>query len=67
LRITTISDVLYEPANVFTILSFAVLRVLQFLGKHFLLITVMVEPESNKTFNSLLDLTADVVSTTIIN
>jgi hypothetical protein len=55
-----------ELANVFTILSFAVLRVWQFLGKHFLLIMVMVDPESNKTFNSLLDLTADIVSTTII-
>jgi hypothetical protein len=35
-------------------------------GKHFLLITVMVDPESSKTFNSLFDLTADIVSITII-
>jgi hypothetical protein len=26
----------------------------------------MVEPESNRTFSNLLDLTADIVSTTII-
>jgi hypothetical protein len=42
------------------------LHVWQFLGKHFLLINVMVEPESNRTFSNLLDLTADIVSTTII-
>ena len=57
---------LYEPANVFTILLCDVLHVWQFLGKHFLLIKVMVEPESNRTFSNLLDLTADIVSTTII-
>ena len=57
---------LYEPANVFTILLFDVLHVLQFLGKHFLLIKVVVEPESNKNSNNLLDLIADIVSTTII-
>jgi hypothetical protein len=58
--------VLYEPANVFTILLCDVLHVWQFLGKHFLLINVMVEPESNRSFSNLLDLTADIVSTTII-
>ena len=57
---------LYEPANVFTILLCDVLHVWQFFGKHFLLINVMVEPESNRTFSNLLDLTADIVSTTII-
>jgi hypothetical protein len=30
------------------------------------LINVVVEPESNRTFSNLLDLTADIVSTTII-
>jgi len=66
LRITTISDVLYEPANVFTMLLWDVLHVLQFLCKHSLLIKVVVGPESNMTFSNLLDLTADIVSTTII-
>ncbi len=54
------------PANVFTILLCDVLHVWQFLGKHFLLINVVVEPESNRTFSNLLDLAADIVSTTII-
>jgi hypothetical protein len=62
----TISDVLYERANVFTILLCNILNVLQFLGKHVLLIKVVVEPEFNKTFSNHLDLTADIVSTTII-
>ena len=66
LCITTITDVLYEPANVFTMLLWDVLHVLQFWDKHFLLIKVVVEPESNKTFSNLFDLTADIVSTTII-
>jgi hypothetical protein len=66
LRIVTIFDVLYDPANVVTILLCDVLRVLQCLGKHFLLIKVMVEPESSETFSNLLDLTAAIVSTTII-
>ncbi len=57
---------LYEPAYVFTILLCDVLHVLQFLGRHFLLIKVVIEPESNKTFNNLLDLTAEIVFTTII-
>jgi hypothetical protein len=52
LRITTISDVLYKPANVLTILLLDVLHVLQFLGKHSLLTKVVVEPESNKAFSS---------------
>ena len=49
-----------------TILLCDVLRVLQCLGKHFLLIKVMVEPESSKTFSNLLDLTAAIISITII-
>jgi len=57
---------LYEPANAVTILLCDVLQVLQCLGKHFLLIKVMVERESSKTFSNLLDLTAAIVSTTII-
>ena len=44
---------LYEPDNVFTILLCDILHVLQFLGKHFSLIKVVVEPESNKTFSNL--------------
>ena len=66
LRITAISDVLYEPVNVFTVLLFAVLHALQFLGKHLLLIKVVVEPESNQTFSNLLNLTVEIVSTTIV-
>ena len=50
----------------FIILMCDVLHVLQFLSKHFLLINVVVEPESNRTFSNLLDLIADIVSTTII-
>jgi hypothetical protein len=39
---------------------------LQCLGKHLLLINVVVDPESNNTFSSLLDLTEEMVSTTKI-
>jgi hypothetical protein len=38
----------------------------QFLGRHFLLIIVVVEPESNKTFSKFLDFTEEMVSTTMI-
>ena len=36
------------------------------LGRHFLLIMVVVEPESSKTFNKILDFTEEIVSTTMI-
>jgi hypothetical protein len=34
--------------------------------RHFLLIMVVVEPESSKTFNKILDFTEEIVSTTMI-
>ncbi len=43
-----------------------ILHVWQFLGRHFLLIIVVVEPESNKTFRKILDFTEEMVSTTMI-
>jgi hypothetical protein len=43
-----------------------ILHVWQFLGRHFLLIIVVVEPELNKTFSKILDFTEEMVSTTII-
>jgi hypothetical protein len=51
---------------VFTILFWDVLHGWHFLGKHLLLIKVAVEPESNKTFNNLLDLIVPMVSTTMM-
>jgi len=42
------------------------LQGLQFLGKHFLLIIVAVDPESSNTFSKILDLTEEMVSTTIM-
>jgi hypothetical protein len=39
---------------------------LQFLGKHFLLIIVAVDPESSNTFSKILDLTEEMVSTNMI-
>ncbi len=38
----------------------------QYLGRPFLLIMVVVEPESSKTFNKILDFTEEIVSTTMI-
>jgi hypothetical protein len=37
-----------------------------FIGRHFLLIMVVVEPESNKTFSKILDSTEEMASTTMI-
>jgi hypothetical protein len=54
------------PARVFICLLLAILHGLQFRGKHFLLIIVIVDPESNKTFSKMLDLTEEMVSATII-
>ncbi len=42
------------------------LHVWQFLGRHFLLIIVDVEPESNNTFSKILNFTEEMVSTTMI-
>ncbi len=39
---------------------------LKFLGKHFLIINVVVDPESNKTFRRVLNLTEEMVSTAIL-
>ncbi len=41
-------------------------RVLQCRGKHFLLMNVLDDPESNKTFSKVRDRTAEMVSTTIM-
>jgi hypothetical protein len=38
----------------------------QYLGRHLLLIMVVVEPESNKTFNKILDFTEEIVFITMI-
>ncbi len=38
----------------------------QCLGRHFLLIMVVVEPESSKIFKKILDFTEEIVSTTMI-
>ncbi len=43
-----------------------ILHVWQFLGKHFLLIIVVVEPESKKTFSKILNFTEEMVFTTMI-
>jgi hypothetical protein len=43
-----------------------ILHVWKFLGRHFLLIIVVVESESNKTFSQILDFTEEIVSTTMI-
>jgi hypothetical protein len=43
-----------------------ILHVWQFLRRHFLLIIVVIEPESNKTFSKILDFTEEMVSTTMI-
>jgi hypothetical protein len=51
------------------VLIFLLLEILhgwQCLGRHFQLIMVVVEPESSKTFNTILDLTDEIVSTTMI-
>ncbi len=42
-----------------------ILLLWQFLGRHFLLIIVVVEPESNKTFSKIIDFTEEMVSTTM--
>ena len=49
-------------------LLLVILQVLQFLGKHFLLIIVVVDPESSNTFSKILvlDLTEEMVSTNMI-
>ena len=50
-------------------LIFLLLEILhgwQCLGRHFLLIMVVVEPESSKTLNKILDFTEEIVSTTMI-
>ena len=50
-------------------LIFLLLEILhgwQCLGRNFLLIIVVVEPESSKTFNKILDFTEEIVSTTMI-
>jgi hypothetical protein len=65
LRNTTISDEVYEPARIYIFLLLEILHVWQFLGRHFLLIIVDVEPESNKTFSKILNFTEEMVSTTI--
>ena len=39
---------------------------MQYLGKHFLLVKVVVDPESNSSLGNYLDLTAEIVSTTMI-
>jgi hypothetical protein len=38
----------------------------RFLGRHFLLIIVVVEPESNKTFSKIINFTKEMVSITMI-
>ncbi len=43
-----------------------ILHGLQCLGRHFQLIMVVVEPESSKTFNNIVDFTEEIVTTTII-
>ncbi len=43
-----------------------IVHVWQFLGRHFLLIIVVVESESNITFSKILDFTEEMVSTTMI-
>ncbi len=43
-----------------------ILHVGQFLGRHFLLIIVVVEPESNKTFSKILNFTEEMMSTNMI-
>ena len=47
-------------------LLLAILHGLQFLGKHFLLIIVIVDPESSNTFSKIFDLTEEMVSATKI-
>ncbi len=54
------------PVRVFTFLLLEIGHGLQFLGRHFLLIKVVVDPESNSNFSNFLDLTAEMVSTTIM-
>ena len=54
------------PARVFSCLLLAILHGLQFLGEHFLLIIVIVVPESNNIFSKILDLTEEMVSTTMM-
>ena len=54
------------PARVFICLLLVISQGLQFLGKHFLLIIVAVDPESSNTFSKILDLTEEMVSTTIM-
>jgi hypothetical protein len=66
LRNTTISDEVLEPASVLIFPLLEILHGWQFLGRHFLLIMVVVEPESNKTFSKILDFTVEMVSTTMI-
>ena len=51
------------PARV---LFICLLLDLQFLDKHFLLIIVIVDPESSNTFSKTLDLTEEMVSTTMM-
>ncbi len=63
---TTISDEVQEPASVLIFLLLEFLPVWQFTGRRFLLIMVVVEPESSKTFSKILDFTEEVVSTTMI-
>ena len=65
-KITTSVDV-EVPARIFICLLLEILHGLQFLGKHFLLIIVVVDPdESNNTFSKILDLTEEMVSTTMM-
>ncbi len=52
--------------NLFTILLWNIWHGLHFLGKHFLLTRVVVDPESHKIFSNLLHLTEEMVSTTMI-
>ncbi len=63
---TTTDLVSQDPASVLILRSCLMGIALQYLGRHLRLIKVAVDPGSNSTFSKVQDLTAEMVSTTII-
>ena len=63
---TTMDLVSQDPASVLILHSCLMGIALQCLGRHLRLINLDVDPGSNSTFSKVQDLTAEMVSTTII-